>query len=88
MKICFEPIVNKENTYIRNIVSALKHNGAEFCNENIQGKTSKAYNYLKLLFSKDKIIFHFNWIENITIKKSLKFKIIERFETQVLRITF
>lgn len=78
MKVCFEPIVNKENAYINNIVNALKHTGVEFCNENIYGKWSKALNYLKLLLSKEQIIFHFNWLENITEKDNLKSKIVEK----------
>lgn len=78
MKVCFEPILSNENAYVNNIVNALKRNGIVFCNENIQGKKEKAYNYLKWLFSKEKIIFHFNWVENITAKKSLKFKVIEK----------
>lgn len=78
MKVFFEPIKNNENAYIKNIITALKNNGIEFYNEDINSKIFKAWNYLKALLKKEKIIFHFNWVENITEKKGFKFKVIEK----------
>lgn len=77
MFIFFEPCYSNENEYINNIVHGLECQGNTIVNHNISGKIKKRLAIAFHVIFHCPAIFHYNWIENITRKKKLKYRIKE-----------
>ena len=74
MKLIFYPIKSKSNDYVNLMVKSLEENGNEVLNKNWNGDYSLIVNSLIAALRYNKVIFHFNWIEDNAVDKSIKSK--------------